>query len=142
VFGGIGERVFKGAMMINKLQVEGDEKALEADARETAVRALLRLATYSGLGGVKLALRGDRLSSDELERLDLAGVSSFKYTPEGVCEVKFFDPCRAVGLLLELDGQKDGGAEGFYQALRESAALVGESGSEESRGAGEDDGGG
>ena len=110
-----------------RANIEKQEKALEAGARGDAVRALLRLTNCSGLDGVKLALRGDRLSREELERLDLAGVSSFKYTPEGVCEVKFFDPARAAGLLLEMGEQGGVGAEGFYQALKESAELLGES---------------
>ena len=123
-------------------KVEGHKKALESRARGDAVRALLRLATYSGLDAVTLAVRGESLTREDLERLDFAGVSSFKYAPGGGCEVKFFDPARAAELLLEMGEQKSAGPEGFYQALRESAALVGESGSEESRGAGEDDGGG
>ena len=105
-------------------KVQGHEKALEARARSVAVRALLRLCTYSGQDGVKLAVRGGSLTREELDGLDLCGVSSFKYTPDGVCEVKFFDPARAAGLLLEMGQTQAGGAEGFYQALRESAALL------------------
>ena len=123
-----------------RAKVEGEEKALEARARSESVRALLRLSRYSGLDGVKLALRGESLTQEELERLDLCGVSSFKYAPGGACEVKFFDPSRAAGLLLEMGEQKGAGAEGFYRALRESAALMCES--EESREAGEDHDGG
>ena len=106
--------------------IEKHEKALENGTRSYAVRALLRLATYSGNDGVKLAVCGDRLSREELDRLDFVGVSSFKYTPEGVCEIKFFDQVRAAQLLLELGEEKGNGAEGFYQALRESAALLGD----------------
>ena len=109
-----------------RAKIEQLEKELEARARGDAVRTLLRLATYSGRDGIKLALRGERLTPQELEKLDLAGVASFKYTPEGACEVKFFDPYRAAGLLLEAGAEQKGGAEEFYRALRESAMAIDE----------------
>ena len=107
-----------------RARIEQLEKELEAGARGDAVRTLLRLATYSGIDGVKLALRGDRIPPGELDKLDLAGVAFFKYTPEGACEVKFFDPYRAAGLLLDAGAEQKNGAEEFYRALRESAEAV------------------
>jgi len=107
-----------------RAKIEEHEKALESRARSVAVRALLRLATYSGVDAVTLALRAESLTREELEKLDLAGVSSFKYTPQGSCEVKFFDPARAAGLLAQMGEESGGGAEGFYQALLESARTI------------------
>jgi len=110
-----------------RAKIKRHEKALETGARGDAVRALLRLATYSGLDGVKLAIRGESLTPEELQKLNLAGVSSFKYAPGGGCEVKFFDPYRAAGLLLEMSGEQKNGAEEFYKALRESAGQLADS---------------
>ena len=107
-----------------RAKIEQLEKELEARARGDAVRTLQRLAAHNGLDGVKLALHAESLTPGELERLDLAGVASFKYTPQGVCEVKFFDPCRAAGLLLEADTEQKDGAEAFDKALRESAEAI------------------
>ena len=107
-----------------RAKIEQFEKELEARARGDAVRTLLRLATYSGRDGVRLALRGESLTPEELNKLDLTGVASFKYAPEGACEVKFFDPCRAAELLLEAGAEQKGGAEEFYKALKESAEAI------------------
>ena len=125
-----------------RAKVEGYEKELESRARPDAVRVLLRLAGQSGLDGIKLTLRGESLSQEELEKLDLAGVSSFKYAPGGGCEVKFFDPARAAELLLEKGGEKGAGAEGFYKALRESVSALAleDTEGEENQGAGDDHG--
>ena len=107
-----------------RAKIEQLEKEQEARARTDAVLVLLRLARYNGLDGVRLALRGDSMTPEELSKLDLTGVASFKYTPGGGCEVKLFDPYRAAGLLLEAGAEQKGGAEEFYRALRESAGAV------------------
>ena len=100
------------------------EKALEEDARGDAVRTLLRLAKHNCIDGVKLAVRGENMSAQELEALDLAGVASFKYAPGGGCEVKFFDPYRATELLLEISAEQKNSAEDFCKALRDSAQAM------------------
>lgn len=103
-------------------RIKRHEKALEKNARSFALRALLRLAGYNAADGVKLASSGEDFCPGDVERLDLFGVSSLKWS-SGSCEVKFFDRIRALDLLLSLDkGKGDACPSEFYRALRESAA--------------------
>jgi len=94
---------------------------LEQEARALALRTLMRMASYSAEDGLKLATSKETLSPGEVGRLDLFGVSSFKWSGSGG-EVKFFDRMRALELMLSLDKGMDVSPDQFYQALRESAA--------------------
>ena len=103
-------------------RIRQHEKALEKQAKSLALRGLMRMAGYCAQDGAKLARDGETLSSDEVGRLDLFGVSSLKWSGSG-CEVKFFDRMRALELLLALESG-DASPAGIYQALRASAARL------------------
>ena len=109
-------------------KIKQHEKSLDESASGLALRQLLRLAGYSAQDGVKLAFSGEGLCPEEVEALDLFGVSSLKWSSAG-CEVKFFDRLRAIELLLALTGTKeDACPTEFYRVLRESAAQLEQTG--------------
>ena len=112
-------------------KIERYQKELEEMAGSFALGGLFRLATYSGAGGLRLALGGEALSGPEAERLDLFGVSALKWSEKG-CEVKFFDRMPALALLSGWEKGKPGaGPADFLNALRESAAKLSQPGEEE-----------
>ncbi|MCL2579917.1 MAG: hypothetical protein FWE32_07780 [Oscillospiraceae bacterium] len=99
-------------------------KELKGQAGGMALGGLYRLATYSGLGGLRMAIRGGSLTQSELDDLDLFGVSAIKWGEKG-CEVKFFDRLPALAMLCELERHRDPAAPtDFLGALRESAARI------------------
>lgn len=87
----------------------------EREWREDVLRRLERLARQKVNDGVKLAF----LSQEDLEqidRMDLSGLTEFRRHGNGAVEVKFVDRVAALEKLYEFSGQS---GEGFQRFLEE-----------------------
>ena len=108
-----------------KQKMRRHQQELEESVNNFALGGILRLATYSGAGGLRVAMSGQPLSPAEAEQLDLFGVSALKWSEKG-CEVKFFDRMPALALLCNWQKNKPpASSDDFLNALRESAAKLG-----------------
>ena len=106
-----------------RLRRADDEK------REQLLSGLIRLAFGRANDPVRLALSGGRLPEETLERMDFFNLSELKIGDKGI-EVKLFDRQKAFALLQEILRAGEGSrTSSFYEALEESARLLG-SGSE------------
>ena len=98
----------------------------------TAVCGLYRLA-YGGAGDALTLLYREKLSEDELHRLDLRNVSEIKRTDKSV-EVRFCDRIKAIEKLKELleSGSKQGSGTGLLDAILLSAEALSNRGGSDS----------
>ncbi len=89
----------------------------EQEWREEVLRRLAWLAGRRVNDGVKLAF----LSQEELEqidRMDLSGMTEFRRHGNGAVEVKFVDRLAALEKLFEFAGRGGDGFEAFLEAVR------------------------
>ena len=85
--------------------------------RERLRRQLRRLAFSRPNDGIRIALGEDA----DVEGMRLEGVSEFKRGAGGAIEVRFFDPLKAMELLLELEREDRAGQDGVGEFLRSLA---------------------
>lgn len=97
-------------------------QSLSGQARprnELVCAGLERLALGESNDAISLVMAEEPLSREEIERLDLFGVSELKRVKGGGVEVKFFDRQKALERLFELEHTASGesAADSFLQAL-------------------------
>lgn len=89
-------------------------------------RGLRALAFGSAADAVKLLLRGEELTAEELEALDLFIVSDLKRPKGGGMEIRFFDRLKALEALGRCAGAQAPDGSSFLQALSAGARLLSE----------------
>lgn len=90
-------------------------------SREEVLREMVSLALCPVNDVVKLCFLQDP-SQDDLDRLDLTGLTEFKRNNSGTVELKFTDRLRALEALLHhLDGGREEKAAAFLRALEQPA---------------------
>ncbi len=104
-------------------KIEAFESEIKATDR-TVSAGFERLAFGSTADAVKLILSADKLSSPDIEGLDLFNVAEIKYTCGKGMEIKFFDRIKALERLSELTADSDADSPlGFFEAIRKSAKM-------------------
>ncbi len=97
--------------------LEHEEKKLEELGREELLEYLRQLAEWKNNDVVKLAfLEGEE--AEQVDALDLTGVSELKRNANGTFEAKFVDRVRVLTMLRELlDERRDGALSDFLDGL-------------------------
>ena len=85
---------------------------------ETAVK---HLALGRITDGVKLLLKGDSMSEEEINKLDLYSVAAVKSTGGKISEIKFCDRLKALQLLMSYESSENKISLGFAEALKAGA---------------------
>ncbi len=82
-----------------------------------------RLA-YGGISDAVKLLFSEEVSPEELETMDLFGVSEIKRPRGGGMEIKFFDRLKALEKLQQLSAEGQEGQSAFLSALERGASAV------------------
>lgn len=84
---------------------------------------LRRLACWESNDAALLLAKIGELEAEDIEKLDLFGVSELKQTKDGFLEIKFYDRIKAFELLAELEtgNATDSASSSFYNALELAA---------------------
>lgn len=88
---------------------------------------LRHLAFGSAADAVMLMIKGDELSSQEIEELDLFNVAEIKRPKGGGLEIKFFDRIKALEKLASSGEGAGASANDLIRALDEGAAGLSDS---------------
>lgn len=97
--------------------MDEEEKRVRNRARGELLACLSRLARWKKNDAVKLLF----LKQEELDRvdgMDLLGVKEIKRAGNGALEIKLVDQLEVLGMLRQLQEEKESGLEGFAAALR------------------------
>lgn len=117
----------KGIRLMQKAQVRREIERLntESEVRKNARAGLERLAFGSVSDAVRLIYEKE-ISPEELEQLDLFGVSEIKRGVNGGVEMKFFNRLQALEKLsaLEDEPQRENETAPFYEALEKGARAL------------------
>lgn len=101
--------------------LEHIEKKLEELGREELLEYLRQLAEWKNNDVVKLAFLEDK-EAEQVDSLDLTGVSELKRNANGTFEAKFVDRVRVLTMLRELlDERRDGALGDFLDGLYQPA---------------------
>lgn len=101
--------------------MEHIEKKLEELGREELLEYLRQLAEWKNNDVVKLAFLEDK-EAEQVDSLDLTGVSELKRNANGTFEAKFVDRVRVLTMLRELlDERRDGALGDFLDGLYQPA---------------------
>ncbi|MBR4727145.1 MAG: terminase small subunit [Clostridia bacterium] len=116
-----------GAKLLRRPQITAALAEPAAEALPAAIeRGLRALAFGSAADAVRLLLRGEELTADEVEKLDLFIVSDLKRPKGGGMEIKFFDRLKALEALSRCAGAQAQEGGSFLQALSAGARLLSE----------------
>ncbi len=92
--------------------------------REDVLAQMMKLAQYPANDGVRLAMVPD-LSAEEINGMDLTGLTEFKRGSNGTVEIKFSDRLGVLeSLLAQLEGGREEKAIAFLKALEEREEPV------------------
>lgn len=103
------------------VQAEIRDYPLDEALGDAAAAGYLRLAFGSQSDAVRLALMGDEELPDDLDRLDLFGVSEIKKAKGGGFEVKLANRLEALDRLAALAQKRGQEEDSFYQAIMAAA---------------------
>ena len=96
--------------------------------RTRLLKRLGRMAFGRVNGAARLAVKGDKLTDEELARLDLTMLAEVKRGAGGAVEVKLVNRLEVIKLLLDelrRDTAETTGAAGFLAAMGEAAKTGG-----------------
>ena len=90
--------------------------------RQEIVRELRRLMKCRNNDAVKLAyLETERI--EDIDKLDLRGVTEIKRSEKGCFEVRFVDRLKVLEMLERLCAGEDSGLEAFLEGLQDGEGL-------------------
>ena len=103
---------------------DGVKAKTEREWKNDVLRRLERLADRKSNDAVKLAFLGEG-QLEEIEKLDLTGLTELKRHGNGAVEIRLVDKLLALEKLYSMAGQSGEGAERFLRALEETGADKG-----------------
>lgn len=117
----------KGIRLMQKAEVRQEIERLcaENETRQNVRSGLERLAFGSVSDAVRLLFEKE-ISPQEIEQLDLFGVSEIKRGVNGGVEIKFFNRLQALEKLSSFEDELNGINETapFYEALEKGARAI------------------
>ncbi|MCL2014146.1 MAG: terminase small subunit [Oscillospiraceae bacterium] len=116
----------QGARMMQKQEITSYIKKLGETIPNAAKAGLERIAAGPNNDAIGLVLHGGEITPENLQTLDLVGISEIKRLKDGTFEIKFFDRIKAFSQLAEIYGteQDNKTSKDFFDVLNNSAKLI------------------